>query len=65
MKIKRFELCKERCIDEVTEEDMTQKVFHEEFEHGGGGEAEGAVVLRKRNRSVPWSNEDEWEFWSR
>ena len=40
---------------------MLHKLFvHEELEHGG--EAGGGFCFGRGNRSLPWSDEDEWEF---
>ena len=51
----------EMCSREVTEEDMLHKLFvREELGHEDG--VEGVVVRRKGNRTLPWSDGDEWKF---
>ena len=51
----------EMCIGEVTEEDMLHKLLEHE-EHGHEEDSGGAVFLGKGNRSLPWSDEEEWKF---
>ena len=63
-----FHLCKEshdvpeqdqeRCIGEITEDDMMFRLLCQE-EHGYGGEVGKAVFSGKGNRSLLWSDEEE------
>ena len=40
---------------------MLHKLFVHE-EHGHDEDAGGVVLLGKGNRSLPWSDEEDWEF---
>ena len=51
----------EMCKCKVTEEDLLHKLFEHE-EHGHEEDSGGMVFLGKENRSLPWSDEEEWEF---
>ena len=46
---------------EVTEEDMLHKLLEHE-EHGHEEDSRGLFFIGKGNRSLPWSDGEEWEF---
>ena len=54
----RFE---KMCIGEVTEEDMMHKLLECE-KHGHEKDSRGVFFFGKGNGSLPWSDNEEWEF---
>ena len=51
----------ERCIGEVTEEVVLHRLLLQE-EHWHDEDAGGVVVPGQGNRSLPWSDEEEWKL---